>query len=68
VEFVIKSKWLARSTVFAIAILAVGSVALLRGVMSGHDYVELATVIHAFIIGRAIAEDYHERNLPEQKG
>jgi len=52
------TRWLARSTVFAAAILIVGSIALFKGLLSGHDFVWLATVVHTFVVGRAVAEDF----------
>ena len=52
------TRWLARSTVFAAAILAVGSVALFKGLLSGGEFVTLATVVHTFIVGRAVVEDF----------
>jgi hypothetical protein len=65
-----KSRWTARSTVFAAAILIVGSIALFLHDMNGHEYVLLAGTVHAFIVARAVGEDVASKQnaAPKDEG
>jgi len=59
-------KWLSRSTVFA-AFLAITSFILaLKGLLTG-QYVAMATALQGWIVSRAVADDFHERNKPQDK-
>jgi hypothetical protein len=53
--------WLARSTVFAVAIFVMGSALCWRGHLSGGDWVAMAGIVHSMVVARAIADDYHSR-------
>ena len=58
-------KWLSRSTVFA-AFLAITSFILaLKGLLTG-QYVAMATALQGWIVGRAMADDYHTRNCEKK--
>lgn len=59
-------RWLSRSTIFA-AFFAITSFALsLKGLLTG-QYVAMCSAVQAMIVGRAVAEDYHERNKDSDK-
>jgi hypothetical protein len=54
-------RWLARTTVFA-AFFAITSFLLsLKGLLTG-NYVAMCSAVQTMMVGRAIADDYHERN------
>jgi hypothetical protein len=53
-------QWLARSTVFAAFFAITGFILALRGLLTS-QYVAAITAVHAFVLGRAIADDYHQR-------
>ena len=56
-NFEIRSRWFARSTVFA-AFFSVTSFLLAKtGHLTG-EYVAMCTAVQAMIVGRAIAEDH----------
>lgn len=56
-------KWLARSTVFAVFFAVTSFILALKGHLSS-EYVAVIATLHVSVVGRAIAEDYHERNSP----
>lgn len=58
-------RWLARSTCFA-AFFAVTAFVLAWERKLTIEYVSAITAIHAFVVARAIGDDYHERNCPSK--
>lgn len=58
------TRWLSRSTLFA-AFFAVTAFILACCGKLTTEYVTVITALHVSIVGRAVAEDYHERNCPK---
>lgn len=59
-------KWLARSTVFAVFFAVTAFILALRGDLTA-QYVAVIATLHVTVVGRAVAEDYHERNTAGEK-
>jgi hypothetical protein len=59
------TKWLSRSTIFAGFFAVTAFILALKGLLTG-QYVAIVTALHVSVTGRAIAEDYHERNAKER--
>lgn len=55
------SRWLSRSTVFA-AFFSISSLYLECHSLLTGQYVAMCSAVQAMMVGRAVAEDYHERN------
>jgi len=58
------TRWLSRSTIFA-AFFAITSFILATKSLLTGQYVAMWGAVQAMVTGRAIAEDYHERNCPQ---
>lgn len=56
------SKWKSRSTVFAAFFAITGFILALKGLLTS-QYVAMVAAVQAYITGRAIAEDYHQRQI-----
>ena len=54
-------KWLSRSTVFAAFFTVTSFVLALKGLLTG-QYVAMCTAIQGYVVARAVADDYHQRN------
>jgi hypothetical protein len=61
----IKSRWLSRSTIFAAFFAVTAYLLALKGLLTS-TYVCVITALHITVTGRAIAEDYHERQENKQ--
>ena len=61
-----KNKWLSRSTVFAAFFTLTSFILALKGLLTS-PYVAMCTAVQAMVTGRAIAEDYHERNKKDEE-
>jgi hypothetical protein len=58
------SGWIGRSTVFAAFFAITAFILALKGLLTG-QYVAVIGTLHVTVTGRAIAEDYHERQMQE---
>jgi hypothetical protein len=58
-------KWLSRSTVFAAFFTITSFILALKGLLTG-QYVAMATALQGWVVGRAVADDYHERNCSKK--
>lgn len=56
-----KSKWLSRSTVFAVFFSVTSFLLATHGMLTG-SYVAMCSAVQAMVVGRAVADDYHARN------
>jgi hypothetical protein len=54
-------RWLGRSTIFAAFFTLTSFGLALKGILTA-EYVAMCSAVQAMIVGRAVAEDYHERN------
>ena len=54
-------KWSSRSTVFAAFFTVTSFILALKGLLTG-QYVAMATALQGWVVGRSVADDYHERN------
>jgi hypothetical protein len=54
-------RWLSRSTVFAAFFTITSFILALKGLLTG-QYVAMCSAIQGYVVARAVAEDYHERN------
>jgi hypothetical protein len=61
------TKWVSRSTIFAAFFAITSFVLALKGLLTG-QYVAMCGAVQAMVTGRAIAEDYHERNSTKPEG
>lgn len=60
-----KSKWLSRSTVFAAFFAVTSFILAMKGLLTG-TYVAMCSAVQAMVVGRAVADDYHERNCDKK--
>jgi hypothetical protein len=58
-------KWLSRSTAFAAFFTITSFVLALKGLLTG-QYVAMATALQGWVVGRAVADDYHARNCNKE--
>ncbi len=54
-------KWLSRSTVFAVFFTITSFILALKGLLTG-QYVAMATALQGWVVGRAMADDFHDRH------
>lgn len=58
-------KWRSRSTVFAAFFTVTAFILALKGLLTG-QYVAMAGTLQGWIVGRAVMDDYHERNKDDK--
>jgi heme O synthase-like polyprenyltransferase len=58
--------WLSRSTVFAAFFTVTSFILALKGLLTG-QYVAMATALQGWVVARAVAQDYHDRNTKDKQ-